>query len=77
MFNKLKIIYLLSVICFSSSANTAELDLKNISSVSFNSLPVNEKSLSEDEYIDFIRSHIFSQPEYAFALAGENEKNIF
>ena len=74
MFNKLKIIYLSSVICFSSLANAAELDLKNISSISFNSLPVNEKSLLKNKYIDFIRSHIFSQPEYAFALAGENEK---
>ena len=32
------------------------------------------KSLTENDYIDFIKSHIFSQPEFAFALAGENEK---
>jgi len=74
MLKKLKIIYLIPSIFFSLLVNSEEVDIDNISSISFNSLPVNEKSLKENDYIDFIKSHIFSQPEYAFALAGENEK---
>jgi len=74
MFNKIKIFCLFQVIFFSSIVNSTEIDVKNLSSISFNSLPVDEKSLSEEEYVDFIRNHIFSQPEYAFALAGESEK---
>jgi len=77
MFNKIKIFCLFQVIFFSSIVNSTEIDVKNLSSISFNSLPVDEKSLSEEEYVDFIRNHIFSQPEYAFALAGESEKKIF
>mgnify|MGYP001277660022 CR=1 FL=1 len=74
MFKKLKIIYLIPSIFFSLLVNSEEVDINNISSISFNSLPVTEKSLTENDYIDFIKSHIFSQPEFAFALAGENEK---
>ncbi len=74
MFKKLKIFCLIPSIFFSLLVNSEEVDIDNISSISFNSLPVNEKNLTENDYIDFIKSHIFSQPEYAFALAGENEK---
>ena len=74
MFKKLKIIYLIPLIFFSLLVNSEEVDINNISSISFNSLPLSEKSLTENDYIDFIKSHIFSQPEFAFALAGENEK---
>ena len=52
-----------------------QVDNFNINISSFSSTQFTEKDISEEDYTDFIKDHIFSQPEYTYAIASENEKN--
>jgi len=52
-------------------------DLKtNINAISFNSILYHDEFLDEQSYIDFLREHIFSQPEFKYASAIKNEKDL-
>ena len=53
-----------------------KIDIYNINSLSFNALDFDNKFLSEEEYSNFIKDHIFSQPEFKYALASQNEKRL-
>tara|TARA_B110000444_G_scaffold159526_1_gene149155 strand:- start:358 stop:1692 length:1335 start_codon:yes stop_codon:yes gene_type:complete len=72
---KIKIIYFLLFILASSVISAKDANIENISSLSFNLPLIIKESINEDDYIDLIKNHIFSQPEYAFAMAGERQKN--
>ena len=74
-----KYFMILALFIFSSSLIAENIiDRRNfdIKSISFSSSDFSKEYLSEDSYIDFIKDHIFVQPEYKFASAVQNEKKI-
>lgn len=76
MINFIRIIFNLSLVCIlSNSVNSKELDIPYVTSITFSSISFSEKNISEEDYVSFIRDHIFSQPEYTYAVANEKEKD--
>ena len=49
--------------------NTNYLDIQTLS---FASIAKDNNFLNEDDYVEFIKDHIFSQPEFRFASAIRN-----
>lgn len=79
-FTTIKKLYtILSLFIFSSSLiaeniiDKREFDIK---SISFSSSEFSKEYLDEESYINFIKDHIFVQPEYKFASAIQNEKRL-
>ena len=52
-----------------------EIGINEISIKSFTSIDYAQNSLTEEEYNSFVREHIFSQPEFTYAIASEREKD--
>ena len=48
----------------------------DIKSISFSSLDFQNNLIDEESYLNFIRDHIFDQPEFKFAMAIQNEKRL-
>ncbi len=67
----------LFIFTFSLSAENI-IDKRNfdIKSISFSSSEFSTKYLDEESYLNFIRDHIFVQPEFKFASAVQNEKRL-
>ncbi len=59
-----------------SAKTPEEKSYKNIQALSFSSISEESKSLNEEEYLEFIKEHIFNQPEFQFASAMQNEKRF-
>ena len=76
---KFKIYFVLLLVLKTSqlAAQTYEnanyLDLQTLS---FVSIAKDDNFLNEDDYIEFIKNHIFDQPEFKFASAIQNEKKL-
>ena len=74
---KFKIYFVLLLVLKTSqlAAQTYEnanyLDLQTLS---FVSIAKDDNFLNEDDYIEFIKNHIFDQPEFKFASAIQNHK---
>ncbi|MFL2815727.1 MAG: hypothetical protein ACJZ9D_01885 [Alphaproteobacteria bacterium] len=75
---------LLSFISFQSSAdNNEETDLLNDnqfniskSAVSYRDLRGTFSTISEEEYLNFLRMSVIEQPEYLFSISQMNEKDM-
>ena len=59
-----------------SAKTPEEKSYENIQALSFSSISEESKSLNEEEYLEFIKEHIFNQPEFQFASAMQNEKRF-
>ena len=76
---KFKIYFVLLLVLKTSqlAAQTYEnanyLDLQTLS---FVSIAKDDNFLNEDDYVEFIKNHIFDQPEFKFASAIQNEKKL-
>ena len=51
-------------------------NIESLNTLSFNSIEYDEKFLDEELYSEFLREYIFSQPEFAYATAIQNEKSL-
>ena len=51
-------------------------NIENLNTLSFNSIEYDEKFLDEELYSEFLREYIFSQPEFKYATAIQNEKSL-
>ena len=78
-FKKFKIYFVLvllldlNLLDAKTSENTNYLDIQTLS---FASIAKDDNFLDEDSYVEFIKDHIFNQPEFKFASAIQNEKRL-
>lgn len=73
------IILILNIFVISNSVRAENfMDENNfdIKSISFSSLDFQNNLIDEETYLNFIRDHIFDQPEFKFAAAIQNEKRL-
>ena len=68
-------LYLFIISSHPTFSQTEDL-ITDINTISFNSIEYHEEFLDEGRYIDFLRDHIFSQPEFKYASAIKNEKDL-
>ncbi|MDA8893283.1 TolC family protein [Hyphomicrobiales bacterium] len=61
---------------FSIASENTKKNYSGIQSSSFSSFNYEKKFLTEEIYSDFIKDHIFVQPEFKYASAIQNEKNL-
>ena len=60
----------------SSNANTINEEIKNESYIkTFSDIDIVSNTISETNYIDFLRIHIINQPEYQYTRSSLYEKD--
>src|SRR6056300_156629 len=73
-------IYFVLLLALKTSQPTAQTfenpNYLDIQTLSFASIAKDNNFLNEDDYVEFIKDHIFSQPEFRFASAIRNEKKL-
>ena len=73
-------IYFVLLLALKTSEPTAQTfenpNYLDIQTLSFASIAKDDNFLNEDDYVEFIKDHIFSQPEFKFASAIRNEKKL-
>ena len=75
---KLTIYSVLIFLCTNqlTAENSDNTDYLNIQTLSFASIAQDDNFFNEDDYVEFIKDHIFNQPEFKFASAIQNEKKL-
>ena len=75
---KLTIYSVLIFLCTNqlTAENSENTDYLNIQTLSFASIAQDDNFFNEDDYVEFIKDHIFNQPEFKFASAIQNEKKL-
>ena len=51
-------------------------NIESLNTLSFNSIEYDERFLDEELYSEFLREYIFSQPEFKYVTAIQNEKSL-
>ena len=69
-------IFLIFFLFSALSVSHAEDLRTNINTISFNATQYHKEFIDEEAYIEFLREHIFSQPEFKYASAIKNEKDL-
>ena len=75
--NKLLFLKSFLIICFLTSSNVYSIDndLINNSSLSFSKINLQNSTINESDYFEFIRDSIITQPEFLYANSKFLEKN--
>ena len=73
-----KLLYILSIFLLSSSfinpAYSSE-DNNIVNSLTFSSLELEDETIDSDEYFEFLRESIITQPEFLYAQSKYAESN--
>ena len=75
--NKLLFLKSFLILCFLTSSNVYSIDndLINNSSLSFSKINLQNSTINESDYFEFIRDSIITQPEFLYANSKFLEKN--
>lgn len=77
MNKEIKILFLVLFLFLNNTSVYSDISEDyNITATSFSSTDYYEEFITQDSYYDFLKEHIFSQPEYTYALASEAEKKL-